>query len=82
MHKKLSICFLQISVKAAFYTSCATLLLSLLLSSPFIYFAKLHPMFLEPGEYDHISFCVEDISQKGQVHIFCTHLHKTRENKQ
>ena len=27
-------------------------------------------MFYEPGAYDHIAFCVEDLSQQAQVSFF------------
>ena len=31
---------------------------------------KLKQMFDDPGEFDHIAFCVEDLPQIGQVKFF------------
>jgi hypothetical protein len=42
-------------------------LLSVALSTPFIVYAKLTKMFDDPGAFDYISFCVEDMSQFYQV---------------
>ena len=39
----------------------------MLLSTPFMVFTKLHKFFKDPGAYDHISFCMEDLPQSGQV---------------
>ena len=40
---------------------------SVLTSTPFAVITKLKKMFEEPGDYDYIAFCVEDLPQLGQV---------------
>ena len=43
---------------------------SVLTSTPFAVITKLKKMFEEPGDYDYIAFCVEDLPQLGQVITF------------
>ena len=40
---------------------------SVVISIPFMISTKLKQMFDDPGEFDHIAFCVEDLPQIGQV---------------
>ena len=40
---------------------------SVLMSTPFTIYAKLKSFFDMPGDWDHILFCIEDLSQSGQV---------------
>ena len=46
---------------------------SVVISIPFMISTKLKQMFDDPGEFDHIAFCVEDLPQIGQVEFFTTH---------
>ena len=41
--------------------------MSCCLSIPFIIFTKLQKLFHEPGAYDHMAFCVEDLSLEAQA---------------
>ena len=43
---------------------------SVVISIPFMISTKLKQMFDDPGEFDHIAFCVEDLPQIGQVKFF------------
>ena len=54
----------------AFWISFGLLFFSVLMSAPFTAIAKLKKMFDEPGDYDYISFCMEDLPQLGQVKHF------------
>ena len=77
MHQSLSgssllldkFCFLffQVNEKEAIWISVGVFGFSAGISIPFIIFTKLQRMFYEPGAYDHIAFCVEDLSQQAQV---------------
>ena len=42
---------------------------SVVISIPFMISTKLKQMFDDPGEFDHIAFCVEDLPQIGQVKV-------------
>ena len=67
------LCFLtsfvsfQVNEKEAIWISLGVFGFSAGISIPFIIFTKLQRMFYEPGAYDHIAFCVEDLSQQAQV---------------
>ena len=47
--------------------SVGLFIFSVLTSTPFAVITKLKKMFEEPGDYDYIAFCVEDLPQLGQV---------------
>ena len=58
---------LQVSVSEAALISVGLFVFSVLTSTPFAVITKLKKMFEEPGDYDYIAFCVEDLPQLGQV---------------
>ena len=57
----------QVNEKEAVWISVGVFAFSCSISIPFIIFTKLQRMFYEPGAYDHIAFCVENLSQQAQV---------------
>ena len=57
----------QANEKEAIWISVGVFGFSCGVSIPFIIFTRLQRMFYEPGAYDHIAFCVEDLSQQDQV---------------
>ena len=58
---------LQVSGSEAVWISVGLFVFSVLTSTPFVVITKLKKMFDEPGEFDYIAFCVEDLPQLGQV---------------
>ena len=60
----------QVNEKEAIWISVGVFGFSCGVSIPFIIFTRLQRMFYEPGAYDHIAFCVEDLSQQDQVIFF------------
>ena len=60
----------QANEKEAIWISVGVFGFSCGVSIPFIIFTRLQRMFYEPGAYDHIAFCVEDLSQQAQVSFF------------
>ena len=59
----------QANEKEAIGIAFGIFCLSCILSCPFITFTKLQKMFHKPGAYDHIAFCVEDLSLQLQVSV-------------
>jgi len=57
----------QVSVSEAVLISVGLFVFSVLTSTPFAVITKLKKMFEEPGDYDYIAFCVEDLPQLGQA---------------
>ena len=57
----------QVSTKEAVWVSIGVLAFSILLSMPFTVISQLRVMFSDPGAYDNIAFCIEDLPQIGQV---------------
>ena len=53
----------------ALWISVGLFVFSVLTSIPFAIITKLQKMFEDPGDFDYIAFCVEDLPQIGQVII-------------
>ena len=51
----------------ALWISVGLFVFSVVTSTPFAIITKLKKMFEEPGDFDYIAFCVEDLPQIGQV---------------
>lgn len=58
---------IQVTPCEAVCISMGVFVFSVLISTPFTVYTKLTKIFDEPGAYDHISFCLEDLPQSGQV---------------
>ena len=64
--------YFQVSAGEAIWISLGVFVLSLLTSSPVAFFTKLKNAnrelgFIDPGAFDHIFFCMEDLTPFGQV---------------
>lgn len=59
----------QVSTFEAIWLSIGVLAFSIVISTPFTIVSELKVIFTDPGAYDHIAFCVEDLPQIGQVII-------------
>ena len=62
----------QVSAREAIWISLVVFVLSLLTSSPVAFFTELKNAnrelgFVNPGAFDHIFFCMEDLTPFGQV---------------
>lgn len=57
----------QVSGSEAMGISFGLFIFSVVISIPFMISTKLKQMFDDPGEFDHIAFCVEDLPQIGQA---------------
>ena len=51
----------------ALWISVGLFVFSVLTSIPFAIITKLKKFFEEPGDYDYVAFCVEDVPQIGEV---------------
>ena len=65
--KSFSIFFSQVTSFEALMISLASFVLSFFLAAPIGFFTHLKKMFEEPGEFDHISFCIETFPPAWRV---------------